>query len=224
MLKDVLRQLAPVQVVPVDLSSGVALDLTDANRELASVDLSDPEAFTAYVEKTARRQGKQYGIGGYGEDRCIYRMSRLFSAEEEPRSIHLGVDIWVPPGTPVLAAHDAQVHSTGDNPQFGDYGPTVILVHHSSGETWHTLYGHLSRSSLKNLAVGTEVLRGGVIGWVGQPHENGGWPSHLHFQIIRDMGDYVGDYPGVCKPGEQEYYLQNCPDPNLLLGTGHRPH
>jgi len=26
-----------------------------------------------------------------------------------------------------------------------------------------------------------------------------------------------GDYPGVCKYSEQAKYLQNCPDPDLIL-------
>jgi hypothetical protein len=56
-----------------------------------------------------------------------------------------------------------------------------------------------------------------VIGALGIPAENGGWPPHLHFQCIVDMEGYMGDYPGVCKWSEREQYLRNCPDPIQLL-------
>ena len=47
--------------------------------------------------------------------------------------------------------------------------------------------------------------------------ENGHWPPHLHFQLIIDMLHYNGDYPGVCSPSEKEKYLENSPDPELVL-------
>ena len=31
------------------------------------------------------------------------------------------------------------------------------------------------------------------------------------------MGEYRGDYPGVCAPSERERWLAQCPDPTLLL-------
>ena len=36
-------------------------------------------------------------------------------------------------------------------------------------------------------------------------------------QIIKDMGSYKGDYPGVASLHEIDFYRSNCPDPNLLL-------
>jgi hypothetical protein len=59
--------------------------------------------------------------------------------------------------------------------------------------------------------------RGQKIAHFGQPHENGHWPPHLHFQIIYELGLYEGDYPGVCRYSEREKYLVNCPDPDVIL-------
>ena len=47
--------------------------------------------------------------------------------------------------------------------------------------------------------------------------ENGDYPPHLHFQIILDIENFYGDYPGVCSENDLKYYSQNCPDPNLVL-------
>jgi hypothetical protein len=47
----------------------------------------------------------------------------------------------------------------------------------------------------------------------GLPTENGGWPPHLHFQLIRDIQHYHGDYPGVCAKRDVDFYACNCPDP-----------
>ncbi len=136
----------------------------------------------------------------------------------EPRTLHLGTDIWGPPYTRVMTPLNGIVHSFAFNNAYGDYGATIILTHNLDGETFHTLYGHLSLASIKNLHEGDAVYKGDVIAEFGIPFENGQWPPHLHFQIIKDMQGMKGDYPGVCAISEKEMYLSNCPDADLILG------
>jgi murein DD-endopeptidase MepM/ murein hydrolase activator NlpD len=71
---------------------------------------------------------------------------------------------------------------------------------------------------LEGLTEGKRIKAGERIAHFGEPHENGHWPPHLHFQLIIDMEGKKGDYPGVCKYSEREKYLSNCPNPDLLLG------
>ena len=137
--------------------------------------------------------------------------------DDEPRRLHLGIDIWGKPLSHVRAPLEGIVHSYAFNNEFGDYGATIILSHYLDGETFHTLYGHLSLDDLKNLEEGQTISRGEVFGEFGLPFENGHWPPHLHFQIINDLGGWKGDYPGVCKLSEKEKYMENCPDPDLIL-------
>jgi murein DD-endopeptidase MepM/ murein hydrolase activator NlpD len=138
-------------------------------------------------------------------------------AETEPRRLHLGVDIWGSTGTKVMAPLDGIVHSFAFNNKDSDYGATIILTHHLDGVGFHTLYGHLSLNSLKNLYEGQKVTKGEVIAEFGMRFENGNWPPHLHFQVIADMQDWKGDYPGVCRFTERVQWLSNCPDPNVIL-------
>lgn len=58
---------------------------------------------------------------------------------------------------------------------------------------------------------------GDKIGAVGSAKVNGEYAPHLHFQIIEDLQGNSGDYPGVSSKEDIEFYLKNCPDPNLLL-------
>jgi len=85
------------------------------------------------------------------------------------------------------------------------------------GIAFHTLYGHVSLKDLAPLQEGKYISRGELLAHFGEPHENGDWPPHLHFQIIEDMELKKGDYPGVCSKPELEKYLNNCPDPDLVL-------
>ena len=63
-----------------------------------------------------------------------------------------------------------------------------------------------------------QVFRAGaIIATLGDASVNGDYPPHLHFQIIRDIQGFEGDYPGVCSKNELDFYLENCPNPNLLL-------
>ena len=99
----------------------------------------------------------------------------------------------------------------------GDYGPTLILQHKINGFTFHTLYGHLSLESLSDKKIGDKITKGEQIATLGLPPTNGDYAPHLHFQIIIDMENKTGDYPGVCSEKTLEYYANNCPNPNVLL-------
>jgi peptidoglycan LD-endopeptidase LytH len=157
----------------------------------------------------------------------MYKRSRLFgfetnlSKEEmtkaEPRRLHLGIDVWGEAGTPIAAPLGGMIHSLAYNENFGDYGATIILQHQIDMVAFHTLYGHLSLKDLANAREGQFITRGQPFAHIGPPAENGQWPPHLHFQVIEDMGNMEGDYPGVCKYSEKEKYLANCPDADLIL-------
>lgn len=194
------------------------LDFTENNTELTPEKMR--YALTDYVQRKINASNSRYGIGGYNEHRTIYSISNVFDGKqpnEEPRRLHLGVDIWGPVGTPVYAFMGGMVHSFAFNDQHGDYGATLILLHQLDGVPFYTLYGHLSLRDIQNLSAGQYVSIGQTIAHFGDQRENGHWPPHLHFQIILDMQLKEGDYPGVCKFSEREKYLANCPDPDLIL-------
>lgn len=191
--------------------------LNESSRGLRRDDISDTERFAAYINRTLRENGARYGYGGYGEHRTLYARSRHFDAGEEPRRLHLGIDIWGPAGTAVMAPLDGVVHSFAFNNNDGDYGATLILAHRLEDIGFYSLYGHLSLNSLKNLQEGRTVTGGEVIAEFGMRFENGNWPPHLHFQLIADLQGWKGDYPGVCRYSERQVFLDNCPDPEVVL-------
>jgi murein DD-endopeptidase MepM/ murein hydrolase activator NlpD len=195
------------------------IDLSPANYSLTNVDLTSSLEMERYINNYLLENNKKVAYGGYLEKRAIYQRSTHFNQQnaETERNIHLGVDLWVEAGTEVLAVFDGEIHSFQDNTNFGDYGPTIILRHQVDGITFHTLYGHLSRESLKDLKVGQPVKKGEVIARLGDAAVNGDYAPHLHFQVIKDIGVFKGDYPGVCSKQDVAFYSKNCPDPNLLL-------
>ena len=99
-----------------------------------------------------------------------------------------------------------------------DYGPTLVLEHRAGpgGPRFYTLYGHLAGDVAATLSAGDAVRAGGVVARVGTADENGGWPPHLHFQLITDLLDMRGDFPGVADPAERRVWLSLVPDPNLV--------
>ncbi len=227
-------------VVPFDQEKDklTVLDFTAANEELTDEVLNNIKGFCEYINHELQNHNARYGIGGYAEHRTVYSRSKLFDSslsppefsgktkgrsvaglegEVEPRRLHLGVDIWGKPHTAVIAPLDGIVHSFAFNNQAGDYGATIILSHYWQGISFHTLYGHLSLNAIKNFQEGDRIVKGDIFAEFGIPIENGHWPPHLHFQIINDLEKWSGDYPGVCKYSEREKYLQNCPDPDIIL-------
>jgi len=193
------------------------LDFSEHNEELLSRDLSETFVFSEYVSEKLLSGNTFTGIGGYAENRVIYKNRKHFSSEQNSRSIHLGTDIWTDAGETVYAPLNGKVHSFAFNNQYGDYGPTIILYHELKEIEFFTLYGHLSLQSLDGLYEGKSIASGEQFASIGTYPENGDWPPHLHFQIISDLGQYSGDFPGVSSIQDQQYYLSICPDPNLIL-------
>lgn len=157
-----------------------------------------------------------WGIGRYGEN-------RQDAYSEFPthvgRTVHLGVDLFAPAGTPVFAVADGYIHKIGTNAAPGDYGPTIVVEHFlESDERIFALYGHLGSVSLLGKNHGTPVSAGKQIGIVGNSRENGGWPPHLHFQLSWIVPSTY-DMPGVVTPDDFEVVTESIyPDPRMILG------
>ncbi|MBZ9630728.1 peptidoglycan DD-metalloendopeptidase family protein [Salegentibacter sp. LM13S] len=198
----------------------IVIDLSENNVELGKVDILSSRAFSNYIAEYLNAFGKKVAFGGYSEVRKLYNRSELFTSSEDEnsnRNIHLGLDFWADAYTDVLAVLDGRIHSFNDNSNIGDYGPTIILEHKFEEKKFYSLYGHLSKASLNDLIPGTFVKKGEKIAELGTPEENGDYAPHLHFQIIEDLVEKIGDFPGVTSRRELDFYLQNCPDPNYLL-------
>ena len=218
LLKRNQDQFAPVVPFNMDAENVVIFDFSQENKEMEQIDLFDVDSFSGYVFGKLNKAGAEFGIGRYGENRSIYKRSRHFNIPgKESRTIHLGIDIWAQENTPVSSPLDAKVHSLANNTTFGDYGPTIIMEHTLENIEFYTLYGHLSLNSVENIQPGTFVKKGEKFAEFGNYEVNGNWPPHLHFQIIKNMGDYKGDFPGVAPPSEKNAFFDLCPNPNLIL-------
>src|SRR5208282_5693878 len=183
---------------------------------------SETAALTSAIERELRLANASVGVGRYDEPRLLYT-SPLFGESESPvverRTVHLGIDLFLEAGSNVRAPLDGTVHTIADNAAPLDYGPVVILRHLAgdAGE-FFTLYGHLSQESIAKLSVGQFVPKGQAFAKIGTVPENGGWPPHLHFQIIADLLELNEKFPGVARASERPIWTDLCPDPNLLLG------
>ena len=200
----------------ISYSEYVPLDLSISNPTIHH--LATAEDYGIFIQKHLDANAGKIAFGGYQEIRNLYQRSSVFKADNsEERNIHIGLDLWINETASVHAALGGTIHGFQNNTALGDYGPTIIIKHKLEGIVFHTLYGHLSEESLKGKLVGDTVAQGEQIGNLGLPPINGDYAPHLHFQIIMDMENKVGDYPGVCSSTRLNHYITNCPDPNLLL-------
>lgn len=204
------------------------IDLSSSNPHFTEAVYKDFDRFSEYINKQREEKQAAFLVGGYAEDRQMYRRSSLFDSDpfnpheltEEPRSLHLGIDVWGPAGTPIYAPLGGMVHSFAFHREAGNYGATIILSHQLDGFGFYALYGHLALADIQSIREGQYISRGECFAHFGKPEENGNWPPHLHLQLIADIGVYEGDYPGVCRPSEASKYLDNCPDPSIFLRKG----
>jgi murein DD-endopeptidase MepM/ murein hydrolase activator NlpD len=97
---------------------------------------------------------------------------------------HIGVDIFGPKGTPILAPVDGKV-------KFGGNGLTVIIEDPETGFS-HWL-GHLDSRTIKE---GDFVFAGQQVGTLGDSGNAKGTAPHLHYNIYKTSGGfYSGEDP-----------------------------
>ena len=119
LLKKYSKQFHPVVQFNPAKEKLMQFDFTERNETLQKVNLSDTEKFCKYINNLLENAHAKFGIGGYNELRILYSRSTLFdndinkkiSEAEEPRRLHLGVDIWGKEGTEIFAPLDGIVHS-----------------------------------------------------------------------------------------------------------------
>jgi len=210
-------------VAPVGgLQDACWLDLSVGTLDMGGMnDLLDPDLLHHNITGYMADMGAAVAIGRYDEARAFY-VSDAFEAQGNDgphwRTFHIGMDFFAGAGIEIFAVFDGTVFSIADNNAERDYGPTIILEHRVSGDlVFYSLYGHLTRTSLKSLRVGQPVKCGQVLGQIGSRTENGNWPPHLHFQIVLDMLDNRHDFPGVAKANDRVLWKSLSPDPWMLL-------
>ena len=216
-----------LDIVPTDVMKVTELESPDLPHPEAA---AEPGAAEVWIERQIAAAAATVGVGRYGEARLLYD-TPAFQARgghgPESRTVHLGLDFFAPAGSPVRAPLAGTVLAVAHNDKPLDYGPTVILRHTTpDGTGFHTLYGHLDRATLDHLAPGDRVQPGDVIGRLGDASVNGGWPPHLHLQVMAldplfDEGTPPherGNYPGVVLHRLRTVWESILPDPTPLAG------
>ncbi len=120
-------------------------------------------------------------------------------AEVEPRALkntwhaargadrrHEGIDIFADKGTPVLAASEGIVLSTGETP----LGGKVVWVMGPGGQRHY--YAHLDQFG--QVAPYQRIAPSAVLGFVGNTGNARGTPPHLHFGVYTE-GGVINPYP-----------------------------
>ncbi len=194
---------------------GAAVRPIEIPDDAPALDLG-PEAL-AGPEELADAIPPGVSIGRYREPRLLYAAPgfRGGSPVAEPRTIHLGIDVFAPAGTEVRAPLDGAIDWIREDAVPLGFGP-CLAIRHPGG--FGALYGHLARECLARWKPGDPVRRGDRIARLGTEDENGGWPPHLHFQLLTaDLG-FGDDPPGVAAPRDLPVLEAMSPNPAAFLG------
>lgn len=141
------------------------------------MDTEQAEIFSMYGETHGLLQEFAYPLNLY----WYSYVSSYYGYRKNPNTgneeFHRGVDIAVPTGTSVYAAHDGTVTAAAYDSHYGNY---VVI----EKDGYITKYAHMDTLSANT---GQEITKGMVIGTTGNTGSSTG--SHLHIECLYD-GEY----------------------------------
>ncbi|MCD9583935.1 aminotransferase class III-fold pyridoxal phosphate-dependent enzyme [Tenacibaculum maritimum] len=197
------------------------LDLSVSSKWIGhQEDFNNLNLFQFKIAQLQKSAPQKIIAGGYLEPRPLYTAityDKVGNKGRESRSIHLGIDYWLPARTPVHALLDGEVVIAVNDAGYKEYGGLIVLKHYTSTVVFYSLYGHLSVASVAKHRVGDGIKKGQKIAELGMVSENGHWAPHLHFQLMLSLFDYTKDFPGVAYFSQIETWKSICPNPNLLF-------
>ena len=157
------------------------------------MDSEQGELFAAYTETKGGLQVFGTPVDYY----WYYYISSYYGYRKNPNTgaeeLHRGVDIAMPTGTDVYAAHDGTVTEAAFDAYYGNY----VVITDSKGYT--TKYAHMDSVTV---SAGQSVTKGDPIGKSGNTGSSTG--SHLHIECL-----YNGEYYNPLfyfEAGEQTIY------------------
>ena len=157
------------------------------------MDSEQGELFAAYTETKGGLQVFGTPVDYY----WYYYISSYYGYRKNPNTgaeeLHRGVDIAVPTGTDVYAAHNGTVTEAAFDAYYGNY----VVIKDSKGYT--TKYAHMDSVTV---SAGQSVTKGDPIGKSGNTESSTG--SHLHIECL-----YNGEYYNPLfyfEAGEQTIY------------------
>jgi murein DD-endopeptidase MepM/ murein hydrolase activator NlpD len=184
------RALAKLPQIVRTRAMGGGSETPDTVRSLLAPSLPSPEDTFSMVRDLLARLETRLQVVQTGVERraalaaatpsiwpAIGWLSAQFGNREDPikggTEYHTGLDISLDPGQPVYATAAGKVEAAFFN---GAYGKMVVINH---GFGLVTRYAHLSGYAV---AVGDQVERGRVIGYVGSTGRTTG--PHLHYELL----------------------------------------
>lgn len=151
----------------------VAAEFTNQGKTYRAVQYTNKNGSTSYYTPDGNIMRKQFLRTpiDFARVSSYFSVGRYHPILHKMRA-HKGIDYAAPTGTPIKAAGDGKVVFAGVRNGFGN----VVMIQH--GGVYTTLYGHMSKISVKN---GARVSQGQVIGAVGQTGLATG--PHLHYEF-----------------------------------------
>jgi len=120
------REIASVLGIDPQREPSIVVDLSVASPLIDGDPRNNAEPLlTKRVLDAMRQANVKLAIGRYDEPRLIYTAPEFAGPDgpyAEHRTIHIGLDLFAPVGTPVLAPLKGVVHAFADNRQPLDYG------------------------------------------------------------------------------------------------------
>jgi 4-aminobutyrate aminotransferase-like enzyme/Ser/Thr protein kinase RdoA (MazF antagonist) len=177
----------------------VAVDLSVRTDDLRQGGWRDAVAIAAAIARAETASAEALAVGRHGEARLVVDEE---PGPDEPATVHLGADLFLPEQTPVLAPLDGRVLRCE---------ATEILLAIDDGLRLR-LGGMVPAAS-----AGDDVRRGQPLGRVAPPAADQRLPAHVHVQLADGPLDRL---PGLVPASLSRAWLSLCPDPGPLLGLG----
>ena len=154
----------------ITLKDSSKVNLASADEERATREIAAIQELKRHWRDTAETE-TDFQLPAEGRLASRFGLRRIFNGEA--RAPHSGLDVAVPRGTPIKAAAQGKILTTGD---YFFNGKTVFIDH---GNGLISMYCHLDRIDVQS---GDQVTQGQRVGLAGSTGRSSG--PHLHWSVV----------------------------------------
>ena len=203
------------------LENSVGIDLSVGSSIIHLMGTTNSKtSFINHIKDNIMAAGVKFGISRFAEPRIwdTFTNDTINFGNIASKTIHLGIDLFTEPGTPVYSPLDGRIQYIKAR-NYAEDEESVLIIKHvtDQGDFFYSLYRHLIVDNDNSLNIGQIIRKGTRLGVIDSKWSSETTIPHLQIQLITNLLGLGVDFPELITASEFNVWVGFSMDPHDFL-------